>query len=104
MSENYEAMEEVTAVESTEGEIERFEIEETEGKTGLNPGLAAAIIGGTLALGGLAIAGVKKIKKNRAEKQDKPKTKLKFFVRVPVEDKVEEAAKTEAEEEAGKEE
>lgn len=103
MSENYEVMEEVTAVEETE-EIEGYEIEESEAKTGFNPGLAAAIIGGGLALGGLAIAGVKKIKKNRAEKQDKPKTKLKFFVRVPVEDQVEETVETEAEEEAGNEE
>lgn len=102
MSENYEVMEEV-AVEETE-EIEGFEIDETEGKTGFNPGLAAAIIGGTLALGGLAIAGVKKIKKNRAEKQDKPKTKLKFFVRVPVEEKVEAAVvEPVAEEEADEE-
>lgn len=101
MSENYEVMEEVTAVEETE-ETEGYEIEESEAKTGFNPGLAAAIIGGGLALCGLAIAGVKKIKKNRAEKQDKPKTKLKFFVRVPVEDQVEETV--EAEEGAGNEE
>ena len=99
MSENYEVMEEVTEVNATE-EIEGFEIEEGEAKAGFRPGLAALVVGGGLALGGLAIAGVKKYKKNRADKQDKPKTKLKLFVRVPVEDQVEETEDITAEEEA----
>ena len=97
MSENYEVMEAV-AVEETE-EIEGYEIEEGEAKAGFNAGLAAGIIGGALALGGLAIVGVKKLKKKRAEKQaDKPKTKLKLFVRVPVEEQVEAVEETVAEE------
>ena len=57
-----------------------------------NSGLIAIVVGGGLALAGLAYAGVKKLKKAKADKPKKPKTKWKL-VRVPVEtedDKVDE--------------
>ena len=80
MNENYEVMEQETIeTEVAEGVME----EATESKSGL--GLAALIVGGGVALVGLGIAGVKKLK---AKNADKPKTKLKFFVRVPVEEDV----------------
>lgn len=83
MSENYEVIE--GTVEETNNE--ELECCESESKKGL--GLAAVLIGGGLALGGLAVAGVKKLKDKKADKPKKQKTKLKL-VRVPVEEESEE--------------
>lgn len=58
----------------------------TEGRKGLG----VVLIGGALALGGLAVAGVKAYKKKKADQPKKPKTKLKL-VRVPVDEGLEEA-------------
>ena len=60
---------------------------ETESKG--NSGLVAIVVGGALATAGLVYAGVKKLKKAKADQPKKPKTKWKL-VRVPVETEVDE--------------
>lgn len=76
---NYEVME----IENEE--LETMEVEGTEEGTESKGkfGLAALAIGGGLALVGLTAAGIKKLKKNKADKPKKPKMKLAW---VPVED------------------
>lgn len=88
--ENYEVMDEVMEVENDEvTEYENEDIVEYEEQSNGGKGLAAVVIGGALALTGLAIVGVKKLKSKKADQPKKQKTKLKL-VRVPVEEAVEE--------------
>lgn len=77
MEENYE-------LEIVENE-DLNEETNTEGRKGLG----VVLIGGALALGGLAVAGVKAYKKKKADQPKKPKTKLRL-VRVPVDEDPEE--------------
>ena len=90
MSKENEMMELETTMEpEVDSEVSMDDID-TESKG--NSGLIAMVVGGGLALAGLAYAGVKKLKKTKADKPKKPKTKWKL-VRVPVEtedDKVDE--------------
>ena len=90
MSKENEMMELETTMEpEVDSEVSMDDID-TESKG--NSGLIAIVVGGGLALAGLAYAGVKKLKKTKADKPKKPKTKWKL-VRVPVEtedDKVDE--------------
>lgn len=91
MSEIYEVQEqEFDYAEEFGGD----ETSATESKSG--KGLTAVVVGGTLLLGGLAVAGIKKLKNKKAEdKPEKSKTKLKLFARVPVEEPVEEICEDE---------
>ena len=90
MSKENEMMELETTMEpEVDSEVSMDDID-TESKG--NSGLIAIVVGGGLALAGLAYAGVKKLKKTKVDKPKKPKTKWKL-VRVPVEtedDKVDE--------------
>ena len=61
--------------------------EETNAEGG--KGLGVVLIGGALAIAGLAVAGVKAYKKKKADQPKKPKTKLRL-VRVPVDEDPEE--------------
>lgn len=88
MNENLEVME-VMEIEET---YEETPIEAIETESGGGLGAALAIGAGVLAIGGAVVAAVKKHKAKKADepKKEKPKTKLKFFVRVPVEESGEE--------------
>lgn len=71
-------------VETYEGTVEGG----TESKTDKG-GLTPLLVGGALALGAGAVALYHKVKDSKKDKEEKPakqKTKLKLFVRVPVED------------------
>lgn len=70
-------------------EIVKNESTDEETNTEGRKGLGVVLIGGALALGGLAVAGVKAYKKNKADQPKKPKTKLRL-VRVPVDEDPEE--------------
>lgn len=84
MSKNYEENQELELLtEDLEG-IEVTELEPSSGRKGLT----AVVVGGVVVLGGLAVAGIKKLKNKNADGTKKPKTKLKL-VRVPVEEDVE---------------
>ena len=72
---------ETTMEPEVDSEVSMADID-TESKG--NSGLIAIVVGGGLALAGLAYAGAKKLKKAKAYKAKKPKTKWKL-VRVPVE-------------------
>lgn len=90
MSEIYEVQEqEIDFAEEFNG----GEAVDTESEGG--KGLAVIVVGSILLLGGLAVAGIKKLKNKKAEETDKPKTKLKLFARVPVEEPVEEICEDE---------
>lgn len=80
-----ELMEQELTEETTEV-IEGTMEEDFETESGGGLGVALAVGAGLLTLGGLAVAGIKKLKSNKEDKPKKPKTKLKFFVRVPVEE------------------
>lgn len=82
MSEEIREMEE-TAMEPAEVYDETTD--EVEEKSGSKFGVAALIVGSTLAIGGLAVAGVKKLKDKKEGKPKKQKTRLKL-VRVPVDE------------------
>lgn len=82
--------EEIKEMETTMEPVEVYDetTDEVEEKSGSKFGVAALIVGGTLALGGLAVAGVKKLKDKKEGSPKKPKTKLKL-VRVPVDEEEE---------------
>ena len=88
MENNYEVMDEVMEVETTE-EYENEGIVECGEQSNGGKGLTAIAVGGVLALAGLTVLGVKRLKAKKAEQPKKQKTKLKL-VRVPVEEAVEE--------------
>ena len=94
MNENYEVMEQEVEMDAIEV-IDGCENGECERRGGA--GLAALVVGGLLAGTAIAVAAVKKHKKNKAEQPAKPKTKLKL-VRVPVEEPMEEVTEVPAEE------
>lgn len=77
-------------MENYENNTTEYGTEETENRKGNKAGVTALIAGGALAIGGLAVAGVKKLK---SKKEDKPakkqKTKYKW-IKVAVDDIVEE--------------
>ena len=73
--------------------VEDYEVNDTdelnEVESGGGLGAVLVIGAGLLTVGGLAVAAIKKHREKKAEQQPskpKQKTKLKFFVRVPVED------------------
>ena len=70
---------------TTEPEVDcEVSMDEMDTESKGNSGLVAIVVGGALATAGLVYAGVKKLKKAKADQPKKPKTKWKL-VRVPVE-------------------
>lgn len=81
---DYEVMEQETTMEPVEtydGTMEEAEIE-----SGSGHGLGLLVGAGLVALTGAAAVGVKKLVDKKKNGPKKQKTKLKFFVRVPVEE------------------
>ena len=88
-NENIEIMEQETTVETTVEPTEIYEdvtLEEIENESGGGLGALLAIGATLVTVGGIAVTAVKKHKAKKANEPKKPKTKLKFFVRVPVEE------------------
>ena len=90
-NENMEIMEQETVEVNELIDVTNDEctLEEIETEAGGGLGALLAIGAGVITVGGIAVAVIKKHKAKKANEPKKPKTKLKFFVRVPVEEPVE---------------
>lgn len=92
-NENMEIMEQETVEVNELIEVDNndeYTIEEIESEAGGGLGALLAIGAGLVTVGGIAVAAFKKHKAKKADAPKKPKTKLKLFVRVPVEEPEEE--------------
>jgi hypothetical protein len=92
-NENMEIMEQETVEVNELIEVDNndeYTIEEIESEAGGGLGALLAIGAGLVTVGGIAVAAIKKHRAKKANAPKKPKTKLKLFVRVPVEEPEEE--------------